>query len=396
MSSTWKDWGIGLKRTPRDGGLAEKEGLRNFSLSNDFCRLTAHGADIDAKRVSGDLSNRGGWPQNETPASDGSRSGGKGLGKHGSFGGDSYRERPVLSIDPRAAARALGGEARGNSVLCPGPGHSRADRSLSVTFGTGPEGFVVFSHAGDDPLACRDHVKAVLGFSGEPVQVARPERPEPTNAERTAYALTFWEQAGPIEGTPAEAYLRRRGVWGVLPSEASGDALRWHPHCPFGKDQWSGAVVALVRDIRTNEPRAIHRTAIDPHGQKRKALGDNGRMALGPIKGGAIKLTPDAEVELSVGIGEGLESTLSLRRLGGFDRLAVWSVLTAGGIRAFPALAGLESVWVATDHDESRTGQTATDQLAERLTPHGIEIHSIVPTTAGADLNDLARGGAND
>src|SRR5215472_1419823 len=35
-------------------------------------------------------------------------------------------------IDPQSLARALGGEASGNEIRCPGPGHSPSDRSLSV------------------------------------------------------------------------------------------------------------------------------------------------------------------------------------------------------------------------------------------------------------------------
>jgi hypothetical protein len=35
-------------------------------------------------------------------------------------------------IDPQSLARALGGEASGNEIRCPGPGHSPSDRGLSV------------------------------------------------------------------------------------------------------------------------------------------------------------------------------------------------------------------------------------------------------------------------
>jgi hypothetical protein len=60
-------------------------------------------------------------------------------------------------------AQALGGEASGNSVLAPGPGHSPHDRSLSVTLdANAPDGFLVHSFAGDDPIACKDHVRAKL------------------------------------------------------------------------------------------------------------------------------------------------------------------------------------------------------------------------------------------
>src|SRR5262249_43210263 len=58
-------------------------------------------------------------------------------------------------IDVHTLARALDGDAVGrNTVVAPGPGHSRRDRSLSVRLTDGD--FVVFSHAGDDwPRAWR-------------------------------------------------------------------------------------------------------------------------------------------------------------------------------------------------------------------------------------------------
>jgi hypothetical protein len=68
--------------------------------------------------------------------------------------------------DVRAAARALKGDVSGrNGVVCPGPGHSRQDRSLSVRLDPGaPDGFVVHSFAGDDPIICKDHVRERLGI----------------------------------------------------------------------------------------------------------------------------------------------------------------------------------------------------------------------------------------
>jgi hypothetical protein len=57
----------------------------------------------------------------------------------------------------REFARLLGGEATRDGVLCPGPGHSPKDRSLSVKFDdTAPGGFMVNSFAGDDPIICKD------------------------------------------------------------------------------------------------------------------------------------------------------------------------------------------------------------------------------------------------
>ena len=60
---------------------------------------------------------------------------------------------------------ALGGEIYGGRLLCPGPGHSPADRSLSVKLdGKAPDGFLVHSFAGDDPIACKDYVRSKAGL----------------------------------------------------------------------------------------------------------------------------------------------------------------------------------------------------------------------------------------
>ena len=69
-------------------------------------------------------------------------------------------------IDAQFLARALGGEASGNEIRCPGPGHrSPNDRSLSVKLDPrAPDGFVVHSFAGDDPIECRDHVREKGGL----------------------------------------------------------------------------------------------------------------------------------------------------------------------------------------------------------------------------------------
>jgi hypothetical protein len=76
----------------------------------------------------------------------------------------SARDRTV-SLDLHALARALGGEVRNGQALVPGPGHSAADRSLSVKIDpNAPDGFLVHSFSGDDPRQCRDHVRAAWGL----------------------------------------------------------------------------------------------------------------------------------------------------------------------------------------------------------------------------------------
>jgi hypothetical protein len=104
--------------------------------------------------------------------------------------------------------------------------------------------------------------------------------------------------------------------------------------------------IALVKDVLTNVPTAIHRTALTIDGLKTKIDGKD-RLAFGPIAGAAVMLTAAEEVTTCLGIGEGIESTMSLRLVPEFGTSPVWSLLSAGGIERFPVLSGIESLWIA-------------------------------------------------
>ena len=69
-------------------------------------------------------------------------------------------------LDLDHVAQSLNGEvSSGQQVLAPGPGHSAADRSLSVKLDDkAPEGFLVHSFSGDDAIVCRDFVRERLGL----------------------------------------------------------------------------------------------------------------------------------------------------------------------------------------------------------------------------------------
>ncbi len=294
----------------------------------------------------------------------------------------------------RSYANLLDGDVVGQQILFPPPGHSRQDRSASLRFDPqAPAGFVVHSFAGDDPLPIRDYIKERLGLTSEGrSQFAAPSPDRQLGrmeAERCAYALTIWRKAGDPGGTPAQVYLRHRGLH--LPDEAAGEAIRYHPECPFGGRR-TPAMVCLVRDVVTNEPKAIHRTALTHDGHKAQIDGKE-RLALGPTAGGAIKLAPDETVTLCLGIGEGIESALSLRNLPEFGPSPVWSLVSASQMETFPTLPSIESLWMAVDHD--KPGMRAARSIAQRWQSSGAEAFLITPSAPRADLNDLLTGTHN-
>lgn len=316
-------------------------------------------------------------------------------------------------MDIRAAARALGGQPYGrDSVLFHPPGHSnKGSYEASVRFGDFPDGFWITCFAGDDEIAVRDYVRQMLGIGGfQPGEGRGPDRPvirerikrepEPEAVRRREFALSLWHEARPIGGTLAAVYLRARGI--AAPAEAlDGNALRFHPACPFRLD--SGETIRLptmlggMLNIQTNDFQGVHRTALaaDGSGKARVAGLPVPRKMLGGSEAAAVKLTADENVTLGLGIAEGIETALAIMAMG---FRPMWSVLSAGTMRRFPVLPGVDAITVFADNDKSGTGQTAAQECASRWIEAGREAAIWMPPmlapddpeSKGTDFNDLA------
>ena len=195
---------------------------------------------------------------------------------------------------------------------------------------------------------------------------------------RIQQALTIWCDGWPLRGWLAEIYLQSRGI--EVPAEAL-DVLRYHPRCPW-RIGARPALIGLVRDILTNEPLGIHRTALTADGRKL----DRPKL-LGPTLGGAIKLSGEF-VAGELTIAEGIETALSATMLG-FG--STWSVIDAGGIAKFPVLPEIERLTIIVDHDVSGVGQKAAAECRARWTASGRYVRTVMAVTPGDDLNDVWR-----
>src|ERR1700757_1716454 len=161
-------------------------------------------------------------------------------------------------------ARALGGEIAGGQVVCPGPGHSARDRSLAVRPAPNSAfGFIIHSHAGDHWRDCFEYVLERLGTA--PWQ-PNFEKKIPRNAPATDVWKQVWREAEPLNHL-ALSYLASRGI-NELPLPDVHGVLRFHPQCPFGPGEKRRCMIGLLRDVLTNRPQAIHRTALSPDGKK--------------------------------------------------------------------------------------------------------------------------------
>jgi putative DNA primase/helicase len=192
-------------------------------------------------------------------------------------------------------------------------------------------------------------------------------------------ALGLWGEGLPIAETVAARYLATRGIF--EPS-INNEVLRFHPSCPYGERERHPCMLALLRDIHTDQPRAIHRTALTLGGDKM------GRMVLGPKDGSAVKLSPNEAVTMGLTIAEGVETALSGIQLGWRP---AWSVGDAAVIAKFPVLPGVEALTILVDNDESGTGQLRAIECSDRWTKAGREVLRVIPRRSGDDLNDIVR-----
>lgn len=267
-----------------------------------------------------------------------------------------------MPIDVKTAAYLLGGDVYRNRVLCPGPGHSRRDRSLSVTF-NGDGSFTTNSFAGDDFRDCRDHVKTILGMTDEkPVVVAASPAPiySGSSAARIAAMGRLWAQCVPIEGTLAEQYLIRRGL------SYDGDAWRFRPA--------SRALIAIITDAITGDPIGWHETLLDADGNKIK------RLMHGRATGGVVRLYSFGQSH-ELGIAEGIETALAA----GFR--PIWACLSASIMKGFPVLPDVDHLVVFADHDKS--GVEAANAAGARWHEAGRHVTLTMPEKSGVDFADL-------
>jgi putative DNA primase/helicase len=303
------------------------------------------------------------------------------------------------------AAAALGGQISGrNTILCPGPGHSRKDRSLSVKFDpSAPDGFLIYSHAGDDFRECRDHVRGRLGLPrwepgdeqrrGVPPQhvdkwdlaateIEAAEGPRAWTKDeigRILKARRIWEEAQDPRGTLAERYLREHRRLD-LPDDLAGRVLRFHPSCPWKNEDTGNldrmpALIVPFRSIDDDAITGIHRIALKPFVAKPD------RRMLGTVRRAAIKLDSIGE---KLTIGEGIETCMAARQ---FGYVPAWALGSTGGISFFPIIDGVKTLLILGEHGEASA--RAIKLCGPRWKNAGRRVRLAMPDPEFSDLNDV-------
>jgi len=284
--------------------------------------------------------------------------------------------------DARELTLALGGRFHGRygTAPCPVCQPQRRKDQNALTLADGRNGRLM--------LDCKKsacgflHILAAAGLrSGDysppdAATIARREREAKAEAQRkAAQAKRLWDEAQPIAGTVAEAYLRGRGITCELPR-----TLRFQGDC------WHGPTAkrypAMVAAVQGAGLPAVHRTYLRPDGSGKADI-EPAKAMLGATAGGAVRLT---EGRSRLVVSEGVESGLSL--LCGLldDPVTLWAALSTSGLRGLRLPPEPGRLTIATDGDAP--GRAAGHTLAERAHALGWQV-SLLPAPAGRDWNDI-------
>jgi putative DNA primase/helicase len=278
-------------------------------------------------------------------------------------------------------AKALSGRKAGGAWMACCPAHDDRDPSLSIR-NAGDGKMLVRCHAGCD----QERVIAVLRSRGlweenghrrltRPAPpVAANNRPDRDDAKRTEAALAIWQSATPADGTSVETYLALRGLHVPPPT-----TLRFHAGLRHPSGGIWPAMVALITRGTDDTPLAVHRTFLGRDGAG-KAPVDPQKMMLGPCRGGAVRLTPVADVLM---VGEGIETCFAAMQATG---RAAWAALSTSGLRTLDLPAEAREVILLADGDDP--GEVAAQDCAWRWKREGRRVRIARPPQ-GMDFNDL-------
>jgi phage/plasmid primase-like uncharacterized protein len=145
-------------------------------------------------------------------------------------------------------------------------------------------------------------------------------------------------------------------------------------------------MLAAIRDTRTGELRAVHRTYLRPDGTSKAEI-EPAKASLGPVAGCAVMLDELRE-GVPLIVGEGIESALSAAALIGGS---AWSAVSAGNLAtlSLPPLPACPVVVIAADPDAP--GLRAAGAAARHWRAEGRSVRIAVPENPGYDFNDLLR-----
>ena len=264
------------------------------------------------------------------------------------------RDSPYI-LDERAA-RAAGAVLQGAELRMPCPVHDSSPETLAIR--QGDRAPLWHCHAGCDPVAVRDGLLAAGILVRRDSRHARIQ-PAPRNpGSPPRWIAGAWASASSLTNTPADDYLRSRGL---LPPWS--EELRW--------DRRRRRMLARV-SLR-GVLRGLHATSVP--GRERRTYG--------PAQGASVRLAAmDGGV---LAVAEGIETALAYAALTGTP---TWAALSSAGMKHLELPDGL--AWLAVAADFDGPGLQAAEQLERRARDAGIEVRIDLPSQHRTDWADVA------
>jgi hypothetical protein len=229
-----------------------------------------------------------------------------------------------------------------------------------------------------------DAMDEARSFLALPRPAGGSSRTPPAPAGSPQAARHLFQAGRPIPGTPAETYLRARGITGPI----DWPSLRFHPSVYYRETEdaplelWP-ALLAAVTDL-DGAISGILRTWLDRNRPAKAPLADP-RRAMGHLLGSAVRFGRSADI---LAAGEGVETMLALKSV--LPQLPMAAGLSANHLAALELPPALRRLYVARDNDAA--GRHAAERLRERA--NGIDVRELVPVHADFNL-DLCRLGAD-
>lgn len=285
---------------------------------------------------------------------------------------------PVASV----AGSVVNLKKSGNELvgLCPFHGEKRASFYIFAgglrfhCFGCGASGDVIDFVMKLHDVRLREAAEMITGgnlpmTSAPPVP--RDRNPKDGDRDTMAEARAIWAAAIAITGTPAEAYLRRRGITMELPP-----CLRFSRICYGSRGPLHPALICAIEG-KAGDLIGIQRTYLTDGGSK--AAFEKVKLSLGHIRGGAIHIGP---ASASMLVTEGLEDGLTLAQALG---RSVW---VAAGTSMLPAISFpslVRAIVIGADGDAP--GEVAAQKAAEAFAARGRAVRIMRPTPPYKDFN---------
>jgi len=221
----------------------------------------------------------------------------------------------------------------------------------------------------------------------EPQRKAREEAEAAELAAKIATAANIWKAARPIQGTPAERYLRNRGIRPESLIERT-----WPPTMRYAvnaQEPGKTPMAALIMAVgsRAGTFRGLQRIFLEPTGAAvRNQDGDKIKLSLGDIRGNSAKFATIPDPHGRWGIAEGGENALAAQQL---FQIPVEAGISAGNMQNTQPPSWAKHITIFADHDGA--GFIAAQNCRQRyLGIATIESVSVFAANRpGADACDL-------